>query len=142
MPRSGLTAPHAPRTALDRRRRGLAAEVLAARHLREHGLEVLARNIRYRCGEIDLLCRDGEVLVVVEVRMRARGGVGGGDFGGALASVGSRKRRSLLRATRFLLLQSAALARHRLRFDVVAIERAADRPLSLHWIRDAFRAGS
>jgi putative endonuclease len=121
---------------LQRTRRGAAAEVLAARHLRAQGLTVLARNVRCRGGEIDLLCRDGELLVVVEVRMRS-----GRDFGGALASVGPHKRRALLRATRYLLLRTPALRSLRLRFDVVGIERSATGALSLSWIRDAFRAG-
>lgn len=120
-------------------RRGAAAEVLAARHLRAHGLEVLARNVRCRGGEIDLLCREGEVLVVVEVRMRARSG-SSHDFGGALASVTRGKRRALLRATRYVLLRAPALRRCPVRFDVVGVERGRDGALKLLWVRDAFRA--
>jgi putative endonuclease len=112
--------------------------VLAARHLRRHGIEVLARNVRCRGGEIDLLCRDGEVLVVVEVRMRERRR-GAVDYGGALASVGAHKRRALKRATHYVMLRAPALRSMRLRFDVVGIERRCDGALELHWIRDAFR---
>lgn len=122
------------------RRRGAAAEVLAARHLRAHGLEVLARNLRCRGGEIDLLCRRDGVLIVVEVRMRARERPGR-DFGGALASVTRGKRRALVHATRYLLARAPALATHPVRFDVVGIERRADGALEISWVRDAFRLG-
>src|SRR5579883_1871851 len=111
-------------TRLDRRRRGAAAELLAARYLRARGLRVLGRNLRCRGGEIDLLCREEEILVVVEVRMRGRT-TRGNDFGGALASVSAAKRRRLLWATRWLLARHPALCRWRLRFDVIGIERTA-----------------
>lgn len=122
-------------------RRGAAAEVLAARHLRAQGLEVLARNVRCRGGEIDLLCREGETLVIVEVRMRARGAAGA-DFGGALASITRGKRCALVRATRYVLARTPTLGTRPVRFDVVGIERRADGALELSWIRDAFRLGS
>ncbi|HLW25190.1 MAG TPA: YraN family protein [Steroidobacteraceae bacterium] len=133
--------PHAVAARLDRARRGAAAEVLAARHLRRSGLEVLARNVRCRGGEIDLLCREGELLVIVEVRMRERASArrGAHDYGGALGSVSARKRRALLRAARYILLRTPALRSMRVRFDVIGIERHAGGTLELSWIRDAFR---
>jgi putative endonuclease len=116
-------------------RSGRRAEDLAAAHLAAHGLEVLARNVRCKAGEIDLVCRDGVVLVLIEVRQRTRP-----DFGGALASVTAAKRRKLLRAARFLLQANPAWARSIVRFDVVGVQGD---PTGLHeitWIKDAFRA--
>lgn len=55
---------------LSRWRRGLQAERLAGRFLEQRGMKVLARNRRHRRGEIDLVCREGDVLCVVEVRSR------------------------------------------------------------------------
>ncbi|MGO9037871.1 MAG: YraN family protein [Steroidobacteraceae bacterium] len=117
-----------------RRRQGAAAEALAAGYLTAQGLEVLARNVRCKGGELDLLCRDGEVLVVVEVRQRSRH-----DYGGALASVTWRKRRRIIRATRFLLATAPQWRRHLLRFDVIGLQGAPDRAPELEWVKDAFR---
>jgi putative endonuclease len=117
-------------------RNGQCAEDLAAAYLAAHGLELLARNVRCKAGEIDLVCRDGVVLVLVEVRQRART-----EFGGALASVAAPKRRKLVRAARFLLHTQPAWRRSIVRFDVVGVQGD---PRGLHeiaWIKDAFRAG-
>lgn len=73
---SGAAAP-ATTTAVVRRAVGAYGEALAARHLTARGLVVLDRNWRCELGEIDLVLRDGEVLVVCEVKTRrsAEGGV-------------------------------------------------------------------
>ncbi|AUL17357.1 YraN family protein [Bordetella bronchiseptica] len=113
-------------------RRGQAYESAALRWLARQGLRPLARNLRCRAGEIDLAMRDGEVLVLVEVRARAHAG-----YGGAAASIGASKQGRLARAAALLL--PVLLRRHwpgappPVRFDVVAFE--AGRP---HWLRGAF----
>ena len=117
-------------------RNGKCAEDLAVAYLTAHGLELLARNVRCKAGEIDLVCRDGVVLVLIEVRQRARP-----DFGGALASVAAPKRRKLVRAARFLLHARPDWRRSIMRFDVVGVQ---GNPCGMHeiaWIKDAFRAG-
>jgi putative endonuclease len=50
--------------------RGRRAEERAAAHLRSLGLEILAKNLRTRSGEIDIVAREGAALVLVEVRCR------------------------------------------------------------------------
>ena len=116
-------------------RNGKHAEDLAATYLEARGLELLARNVRCKAGEIDLVCRDGPTLVLIEVRQRARL-----EFGGALASVAVGKRRKLVRAARFLLLTRPAWRRCVLRFDVVGIQGLPSGAHEIAWIRDAFRA--
>lgn len=59
---SGITSYHA----------GLAAEASVARHLADRGLQIVARRWRGRWGEIDLVARDGEMLVLVEVKKSGR----------------------------------------------------------------------
>ena len=118
-----------------RARNGKCAEDLVAAYLAAQGLELLARNVRCKAGEIDLVCRDGVVLVLIEVRQRARL-----DYGGALASVAAAKRRKLVRAARFLLHVRPAWRRSIVRFDVVGVQ---GNPCGIHeiaWIKDAFRA--
>jgi putative endonuclease len=102
-------------------------EQLACRYLESQGLRLVARNHRCRHGEIDLVMRDADTLVFVEVRYRRSQ-----RFGSAAESVDAHKQRRL-----------AAAAGHYLqghpcplpcRFDVLAIG-AAD---GIDWIRNAF----
>ena len=96
---------------------------------------MLERNLRCRGGELDLVCLDHGVLVVIEVRQRARG-----DFGGAPASVNRRKQRKIIRAARFFLQRRAAWRVCAVRFDVVALNGLPDGEHRIEWIKHAFRA--
>jgi putative endonuclease len=115
--------------------RGAAAETLAAEFLQSQGLCVIARNLRCRAGELDIVCEDGDTLVIVEVRQRSRV-----DFGGALSSVTWRKQRTVIRATRFHWQRQPGWRNRVLRFDVIALQARADGSLEIAWIKDAFRA--
>jgi putative endonuclease len=108
--------------------RGVEAEAMAAAFLERRGLRVLERNYRCRLGEIDLVARDGDTTVFVEVRQRASGA-----FGGAAASITATKRARLLRAARHYL--SHLLATPACRFDALLIEGD---PPRIDWIRNAF----
>lgn len=110
--------------------RGAEAEEAAARFLEGHGLSVVARNYRTRFGEIDLVARDGAVLVFVEVRARRSAA-----YGGAAASVGFAKQRRILCAARHYLGRMGG--EPACRFDVLAWEGHAPTPT---WIRGAFDA--
>jgi putative endonuclease len=98
-----------------RRSIGQAAEDAAARWLARSGLAVLERNVRFREGEIDLVCREGDVIVFVEVKCRRP------DWGeGPADAVSWIKRRRLVRlAQRYL--RARRLENARCRFDVVAV---------------------
>ena len=109
--------------------RGAEAEAMAAAFLERKGLTVLERNFRCRLGEIDLVARDGDTTVFVEVRRRASSGA----FGGARASITSAKRGKLLRAARFYLSRLRTMPA--CRFDALLIEGD---PPRIDWIRDAF----
>lgn len=106
---------------------GAQAEERAARYLASRGLDILARNYRTRLGEIDLIARDGAVLVFVEVRRRANST----RFGGAAGSIDARKRRRLEAAARHYL--SRLREEPACRFDVVAMQGD-----ECTWLRDAF----
>lgn len=109
---------------------GREAEARACAHLRTHGLRLVEKNFRCRGGEIDLIMRDGEYLVFVEVRFRSRR-----DFGGAAASVTAGKQGRLTVAAQHYLLKLRTLPP--CRFDIVALQ-AGTAP---EWIRDAFQPG-
>jgi putative endonuclease len=117
---------------LDRRTRGATVEAAARAHLRAAGLEDVAANARYRRGELDLVMRDGDTLVFVEVRYRRDA-----RFGGGAASIDLRKRRKLVIAAQLFLAMHPQWAQQPCRFDVVEAE---GEPPRLHWLRDAFRA--
>ncbi|HTJ98490.1 MAG TPA: YraN family protein [Bordetella sp.] len=124
--------PVAPRRLSPKQKVGNDYEDRALALLVRAGLRPLARNLRCRRGEIDLALRDGDTLVLVEVRARRDG-----SFGGAAASVDRAKQARLVHAAGRLLPRLAA--QHwggrppRVRFDVVAYE--GDEPL---WMRHAF----
>jgi len=106
---------------------GRDAEARAEALLRRNGLDLVARNYRCRAGEVDLIMRDREHLVFVEVRYRAHIG-----YGGALSSVGARKQRRLILAAQHYLMTSGWQGP--CRFDVVAFESGRDGA----WVSDAF----
>jgi len=107
--------------------RGAQAEGLAADFLERHGLAILARNFRTRRGEIDLVARDGDTLVFVEVRLRARS-----DFGGAAESVTARKQQRIVSAAQAWL--SRLQREPPCRFDAVLLDRLD--PDAIVWERD------
>jgi len=101
---------------MDRRARGIKAEQQAYRYLKLQGLDLIEANYRCRYGEIDLIMRDGEQLVFVEVRYRASSA-----FGGPLASVDYRKQAKLVAAASHYLI--AKRQSHAARFDIVGISK-------------------
>jgi putative endonuclease len=111
---------------------GKLAEDLAARFLERRGLLVLARNFRCRGGEIDLVCRDGKVLVFVEVRLRRNAA-----YGGAGASITSSKQRRIILAAQHYLAAHAK-ADSDCRFDCILLEASTEK--NIEWISDAFAA--
>ena len=106
--------------------RGAAAEALAASFLTAHGLAIVGRNYRCRGGEIDLIARDGDTLVFVEVRLRHNRA-----FGDAAESINAAKRRRLRLAAGHYL---AGLAHEPpCRFDAVLLDALAVE--SIEWLR-------
>lgn len=94
---------------------GRRAEDAAAALLRSKGYSILERNFFARAGEIDLVAKDGDEVVFVEVRARATMG-----WGGAAASVGGKKRRRVITAAKVWLAARGWTGA--CRFDVVADE--------------------
>ena len=115
-------------------RLGVRGEKLAGRFLRRNGFKILYRNFRGRHGgEIDLVCREGDTLVFVEVKTRTRE-----DFGRPLEAVNRRKRRriSLGGLAWLRLLGNPDIL---FRFDVVEVTIADGAAPRIELIRDAFQ---
>lgn len=111
---------------------GAFGEDVAARHLAADGAEILDRNWRCRHGELDIVARDGDVLVFCEVKTR-----GGTRFGSGAEAVTARK------AARIRRLAARWLAEHPhppsvIRFDVLAVYRDGRGPLRIDHRRGAF----
>jgi putative endonuclease len=112
---------------------GQRAEDIAADFLRDQGLEILERNYLRRFGELDIVARDHDVLVIAEVRTRSSE-----RYGGAAASVDPRKQQRLIRAASLLLQQRKGLSHLRVRFDVLAVLNMGHPVPRVDWIRHAF----
>jgi putative endonuclease len=114
---------------------GRVGEAAASAWLSARGYQVLGQNVRTRFGEIDLVVREGEVMVFVEVKTRR-----GSGFGHPADAIGPRKQRRLTR------LAAAYLHHHRMdgasvRFDVVAVLVAADGQVTnIEHMPDAFHS--
>ncbi|MEO8135587.1 MAG: YraN family protein [Betaproteobacteria bacterium] len=110
---------------------GVAAEALAASYLEDRGLAIIARNFRCRFGEIDLIARDGDVVVFIEVRLRRNR-----DFGGAGASIDYGKQKKLVKTAQFFLARQRSMPR--CRFDAILLDALDSR--RIEWLRDIISA--
>lgn len=107
---------------------GKSAEVLAEKHLAKNGLVPVTRNYRCRQGEVDLVMRDGQTLVFIEVRYRKSG-----NYGSALETVTPVKQQKIMTAAQLYLQEYRIGDTVPVRFDVVGI--TGD---DIHWIKAAF----
>ena len=113
------------------KRLGQLHEQQACRYLQRQGLKWVASNIRYPCGEIDLIMLDSDSWVFVEVRFR-----GNLSYGGAAASVTRAKQRKLLHAaTCWLYARQQSFLTASCRFDIVAMDGN-----QIAWLKNAFNA--
>jgi putative endonuclease len=112
------------------RARGQQIEALAETFLRQQGLKPVTRNYTIKAGEIDLIMREGEVLVFVEVRYRASG-----QHGSGAESITHTKQQKLLKTASHYLQKHYANREPDCRFDVIS---ASGEPVQFQWIRNAF----
>ena len=112
------------------------AERLAENFLQTKGLSTLTRNFHCRFGEIDLIMRDKDTLVFVEVRYRSNS-----FFGGPLASVTATKRKRLLASAAMYLQKNPRYQRHNQRFDVIGVlGNLESATYSIDWVQNAIEA--
>lgn len=109
---------------------GYQAETEAAEYLTRQGVAILAKNVRYKGGEIDMVCQHDGMVIFVEVRLRSTM-----RFGGASESITPTKQRRIALAAQTHLLRNPWLASLPCRFDCVLMD-GINPP---EWIRDAFR---
>ena len=114
--------------------RGRWAETLALAHLRKHGLTLETANFRRRGGEIDLVMRDGDTVVFVEVRYRRSSAYGDGA-----ESIDPRKRARIVATAQRYLQAYPLAAAGPCRFDVVSVSAQGNRQ-EVRWIPNAFES--
>ena len=113
-----------------RNERGRWAEDLAAERLTANGLEPVQRNYWSKWEEIDLVMRDQQTLVFVEVSFRKSG-----DYGDRAQSVDARKQHKLISNAVHYFQSHANLQHTPCRFDIVSVSSK-----EVSWIKDAFHA--
>lgn len=116
---------------------------MASDHLEEHGWEIVERNARFDRGELDLVARDGDTLVFVEVKAirLATGGQRSGPERAVLAVDLRKQRRLRYLAARWLTERGCPPGVAEFRFDVIGIEFASGsshRAVRTDHLRDAF----
>jgi putative endonuclease len=114
---------------------GYRGERAAEKFLKRHGYKIVARGLRLRGGELDLIAADGRTVVFIEVKTRRTQ-----RFGHPAEAVDFRKQWKLTRAA-LIFLKRHGLLEHRCRFDVVAVNwpHGVKRPKIQH-IQNAFEA--
>ena len=111
---------------------GLAAEKLAATFLSAQGLKLVAQNYHCRFGEIDLIMRDVNTLVFIEVRLRSNQ-----QFGSAAASITPQKQQKLILTAQHYLQQNPH--KNACRFDVLLMDKLEIGAIT--WLKNALEAG-
>ncbi|MBI4824271.1 MAG: YraN family protein [Nitrospirae bacterium] len=114
-----------------KRQIGNKGEELAFHFLKKKGMKILNRNYRTPAGEIDIIAKDGNTLVFVEVKTRS-----GDLFGQPVEAISPKKKKTMERASLHYILKEKQEGRPA-RFDVVSIRILSDKNHIEH-LKDAF----
>lgn len=121
------------------REQGEYTESLACQYLENKGFKLIEKNFNCRVGEIDLIMKDNDSLVFVEVRYRRSN-----NFGSGAESITTSKQSKLIKTASLYLQQHAKLNKYPARFDVVSITGFIETDnidnISFDWIENAFGA--
>lgn len=117
--------------ALDKITLGRNGELEAERLLKKNGFKIIEKNYRCRCGEIDIIAKEKETLVFVEVKTRANAA-----FGPPISAVDAKKQRHMLSAAEDYLTRHD-IVDCAVRFDVVSVEVKNGR-LEAELLKNAF----
>ena len=117
-----------------RARIGRSAEIVAAAELGKRGYRIVASNYRRPCGEIDLVAREDDCLVFVEVRCKRTR-----EYGSPAESITAAKMRKLI-TTAEHYIEEHGLADAACRFDVVEVVSVDGKLVVKEVLRDAFTA--
>lgn len=102
---------------MNKRKLGSEYEQQACDHLEKNGIRIIARNYRKRIGEIDIIARDGEYLVFIEVKYRMST-----EQGGAAYAIPESKKRTIRRVAQWYMIENGISMETYCRFDAVLID--------------------
>ncbi|KAF0134523.1 MAG: endonuclease [Candidatus Saganbacteria bacterium] len=111
---------------------GITGEIIAVEYLTQKGLSVIDRNFHSQQGEIDIIAKDGDIIVFVEVKYYSFR-----SYGSPLGSVRKSKRQSIIHAAQTFLYKKN-LRQINCRFDVISIYRDSGGKTNIDYIKDAF----
>ncbi len=114
--------------------RGRWAEDQASAFLVKQGLTLLDRNFRTPGGEIDLIMRERNCIIFVEVRYRATS-----HFASALESIDQKKCERIIKTSLGYLQMHREYSKDTCRFDVITVAGDTGNP-EIGWIKNAFQA--
>lgn len=103
--------------AINKRQIGSDYETMASEYLEQKGYTILERNYRNPHGEIDIIARDGDVIVFCEIKYRT-----GNRYGTPLEAVDIRKQRRISKVALYYTAGSRAPQNVFYRFDVIGID--------------------
>lgn len=114
---------------------GIQAERYAERYLLSQGLKTCERNFHSRYGEIDLIMKQDDILVFIEVRYRKSS-----TFGNPVETVNWRKQEKFIRTAQYYLQHHSHHNLQTARIDVLGItgNLNLDKESNYHWIQNAF----
>lgn len=119
------------------REQGEYSESLACQYLENKGFKLIEKNFNCRMGEIDLIMKDSDSLVFIEVRYRKNN-----NFGSGVESITASKQSKLIKTASLYLQQHDKLNRYPSRFDVVSISGFIGTTnidnINFNWIKNAF----
>lgn len=119
------------------REQGEYTESLACQYLENKGFKLIEKNFNCRVGEIDLIMKDNDNIVFVEVRYRRSI-----NFGSGAESITTSKQSKLIKTASLYLQQHAKLNKYPARFDVVSITGFIETDnignINFDWIENAF----
>lgn len=102
---------------MNKRKVGSEKEAAACRYLEKNGYQIIATNYWCRVAEIDIIARDGEELVFVEVKYRKTT-----EYGSGAHAVSVKKIRNISRCARYYIYKEHVSPEVPMRFDVIAID--------------------
>jgi putative endonuclease len=114
------------------RDKGQQIEQQVSRYLQKQGLRLIEQNYHCRGGEIDLIMKEKDTLVFVEVRFRKSA-----RFGSALESVNRQKQAKIILTAQHYI-QTTAPSADQFRFDVVAV-KPTEASFQIEWVKNAFQ---
>lgn len=114
------------------RAKGQECEDLAAQYLEKQGLTILERNYQCRLGEIDIIAKNSEFVIFIEVKYRKNN-----RYGEPFAFVDTKKQRRLIMTALHYNQCKGLNEKHPMRFDVISIQ-AQNTQFDIQWLKNAF----